>query len=78
MHVFLMWRGPIEDLPFGEIEGVNLSDPSLLTIMYGWTPLQMVDRYVRLGTFCLLVMLALYIWGLVSAYLELRRSPAPY
>ncbi|MGC2391625.1 MAG: hypothetical protein WA621_19695 [Candidatus Acidiferrum sp.] len=76
MHVFLMWRGPIEDLPFGEIEGVNLSDPSLLTEMYGWTALQMVDRYVRLGTFCLLALLALYIWGLVSAYLDLRRSPA--
>ncbi len=76
MHVFLMWRGPIEDLPFGEIEGVNLSDPSLLTEMYGWTALQMVDRYVRLGTLCLLALLALYIWGLVSAYLELRRSPA--
>ncbi len=76
MHVFLMWRGPIEDLPFGEIEGVNLSDPSLLTEMYGWTVLQMVDRYVRLGTACLAALLALYIWGLVSAYLELRRSPA--
>ena len=76
LHVFLMWTGPIEDLPFGEIEGVNLSDPSLLTIMYGWTAPQMVDRYVRLGTFCLLALLALYIWGLVSAYLELRRSPA--
>jgi hypothetical protein len=76
MHVFLLWRGPLEDLPFGEIEGVNLSDPSLLTEMYGWTVLQMVDRYVRLGTFCLLALLALYIWGLVSAYLELRRSTA--
>jgi hypothetical protein len=75
MHVFLMWRGPLEDLPFGEIEGVNLSDPSLLTEMYGWTVLQMVDRYVRLGTICLLALVALYIWGLVSAYLELRRSP---
>ena len=75
MHVFLMWRGPLEDLPFGEIEGVNLSDPSLLTEMYGWTVLQMVDRYVRLGTFCLLALLALYIWGLVSAYLEFRRNP---
>jgi hypothetical protein len=75
MHVFLMWRGPLEDLPFGEIEGVNLSDPSLLTEMYGWSVLQMVDRYVRLGTFCLLGLLALYIWGLVAAYLELRRSP---
>jgi hypothetical protein len=76
MHVFLMWRGPLEDLPFGEIEGVNLSDPSLLTEMYGWSVLQMVDRYVRLGTLCLMALLALYIWGLVSAYLELRRSPA--
>ena len=76
MHVFLMWRGPIEDLPFGEIEGVNLSDPSLLTEMYGWTALQLVDRYVRLGTYCLLALFALYVWGLVSAYLELRRSPA--
>jgi hypothetical protein len=76
MHVFLLWTGPLENLPFGEIEGVNLSDPSLLTEMYGWTALQMVDRYVRLGKFCLLALLALYIWGLASAYLELRRSPA--
>jgi len=76
MHVFLMWTGPLEDLPFGEIEGVNLSDPSLLTEMYGWTVFQMVDRYVRLGTVCLAVLLALYVWGLASAYLEIRRSPS--
>jgi hypothetical protein len=76
VHVFLMWRGPLEDLPFGEIEGVNLSDPSLLTEMYGWTVLQMVDRYVRLGTVCLVALLALYVWGLASAYLEMRRSPS--
>jgi hypothetical protein len=63
MHDFMMWRGTLEDLPFGEIEAVNLSDPSLLTEMYGWTVLQMVDRYVRLGTVCLLALLALYIWG---------------
>jgi hypothetical protein len=76
VHVFQMWRGPLEDLPFGEIEGVNLSDPSLLTEMYGWTVLQMVDRYVRLGTVCLAALLALYVWGLASAYLEMRRSPS--
>jgi hypothetical protein len=76
MHVFLMWRGPLEDLPFGEIEGVNLSDPSLLTEMYDWTVLQMVDRYLRLGTVCLAALLALYIWGLVSTYLEFRLSPS--
>jgi len=72
LHVFLMWKGPLEDLPFGEIEGVNLSDPSLLTEMYGWTVLQLVDRYVRLGTICLVVLLALYVLGLVSAYLKIQ------
>jgi len=76
MHVFLTWTGPYEDIPFGEIEGVNLSDPSLLTEMYGWPVTQLVDRYVRLGTACLVVLLGLYLWGLVSAYLEIRRSAA--
>jgi hypothetical protein len=63
-------------LPPAEIEGVNLSDPSLLTEMYGWMVLQMVDRYVRLGTFCRAALAALYVWGLVSAYLQLQRSPS--
>ncbi len=76
VHVFLMWSGPMENLPFGEIEGVNLSDPSLLTEMYGWTVLQLVDRYVRLAEICLAALVALYLWGLVSAYRQLRRIPA--
>ena len=77
MHVFLMWKGPLEDLPFGEIEGVNLSDPSLLTEMYGWTVLQMVDRYVRLGEACLVALLVLYVGGLISAYLAIQQSSSP-
>jgi hypothetical protein len=76
MLVFRLWTGPIEDLPFGEIEGVNLSDPSLLTDMYGWSVTQLIDRYVRLATVCLVALLALYIWGLVSAYLETRLPAA--
>ena len=72
MLVFRTWTGPMENIPFGEIEGVNLSDPSLLTQMYGWTVLQLVDRYVRLATICLVILLALYLWGLVSVYLESR------
>jgi hypothetical protein len=76
MHVFHTWSGPMEDLPFGEIEGVNLSDPSLLTEMYGWSVIQLVDRYVRLATVCLVSLAALYLWGLVSTYLE-TRLPAP-
>jgi hypothetical protein len=74
MHVYVSWSGPVENIPFGEIEGVNLSDPSLLTEMYGWSVLQLVDRYLRLATVCIVVLLALYVWGLVSAYLEARSS----
>jgi hypothetical protein len=77
MHVFVLWTGPFENIPFGEIEGVNLSDPSLLTQMYGWPVPQLIDRYVRLGEFCLLVLLGLYVWGLASAYLELPPRPSP-
>jgi hypothetical protein len=72
MHVFLLWTGPFENIPFGEIEGVNLSDPSLLTEMYGWSVLELVDRYVRLGRACLVALFVLYVWGLISAYLALR------
>ena len=74
MLVFHTWSGPMEDIPFGEIEGVNLSDPSLLTEMYGWSITQLVDRYGRLATICLVVLFALYLWGLVSTYLETRRA----
>jgi hypothetical protein len=74
MHVFRTWSGPMEDIPFGEIEGVNLSDPSLLTEMYGWSVIQLVDRYLRLATVCLVVLAALYICGLIPAYLEMRNS----
>ena len=74
MHVFRTWSGPIEDLPFGEIEGVNLSDPSLLTEMYGWSVPQLIDRYLRLATVCLMVLLALYFWGLFSAYQQVMKE----
>ena len=74
MHVFLLWTGPFENIPFGEIEGVNLSDPSLLTEMYGWSATQLVDRYVRLGRVCLVALLVLYVWGLLSGYLEIPPS----
>jgi hypothetical protein len=72
MHVFRTWAGPVEDMPFGEIEGVNMSDPSLLTEMYGWSVKQLVDRYLHLATTCLIFLCALYVWGLAAAYLETR------
>ena len=72
MHVYCLWSGPFENIPFGEIEGVNLSDPSLLTQMYGWNVAQMIDRYLLLAKVCFVVLFGLYVWGLVSAYLEVR------
>ena len=76
MYVFRSWSGPYEDIPFGEIEGVNLSDPSLLTEMYGWSVTQLVDRYIRLAMVCFVALLALYIWGLLSAYLQIPPNPS--
>lgn len=76
MHVYRLWSGPWENIPFGEIEGRNFSDPSLLTQMYGWTVIQLVDRYLRLAKACFIAMGAVYLWGLAAAYLAMRsRSP---
>lgn len=70
MHVYRMWSGPWGNIPFGEIEGVNLSDPSLLTQLYGWSVTQLVERYLLLAKFCFAAMAALYFWGLLSAYAD--------
>ena len=35
MHVYRLWSGPWDNIPFGEIEGQGPSDPTLLTEMYG-------------------------------------------
>jgi hypothetical protein len=74
MYVYHQWSGPYENIPFGEIEGVNLSDPSLLTEMYGWSVVQLVDRYLRLAMFCFAALSALYVWGLISAYMDVRSA----
>jgi len=76
MHVYRSWSGRWENIPFGEIEGGNLSDPSLLTGMYGWSVIQLVDRYLLLAKACFMAMCAMYLWGLVSAYVAMR-FPAP-
>jgi hypothetical protein len=75
MDVYLTWTGPLEDIPFGEMEGVNLSDPSLLMEMYGWSVLLLVDRYIRLARICLMALAVIYLWGLVSVYRQMQ-SPA--
>jgi hypothetical protein len=71
MYVFHSWSGPYENIPFGEIEGVGLSDPSMLTEMYGWSVIQLVDRYIFLATACLVALGAVYLWGLIAAFADM-------
>jgi hypothetical protein len=76
MHVYRSWSGSWGNIPFGEIEGRGPSDPTLLTEMYGWSVIQLVDRYLLLAKACFMAMGAMYLWGLASAYVA-TRLPAP-
>jgi hypothetical protein len=65
-------RTDFDRIPFGANEGMGLSDPSKLTEVYGWTPSQLVGRYVALGCVCLVVLAAVYWVGLRRARLHDR------
>lgn len=63
VDTFATWwsaRSDIDAIPFGEIEGVGLSDPSKLQEVFGWTTDQIVHRYVTLGVACLVALAAIY------------------
>jgi len=77
MYVYHLWSGPWENIPFGEIEGVNLSDPTRLTDEYGWSVIQLVDRYLLLARVCFAALLVTYVWGLVSTFLDVRSETPP-
>ncbi|MDX2088670.1 MAG: hypothetical protein SFX73_12515 [Kofleriaceae bacterium] len=67
---FATWwsaRSNLAAIPFGEIEGVGLSDPSKLVEDHGWTEAQIVDRYVKVGTACTLVLVVVWLWATWSA-----------
>jgi hypothetical protein len=72
MHVYRVWSGPWGNIPFGQIEGRGPSDPTLLTEMYGWSVIQLVDRYIELARACFGAMGLMYGWGLLSAYAATR------
>jgi hypothetical protein len=59
-------------IPFGEIEGVGLSDPSKLQDVYGWTTDQLVHRYVVAG-YVSLAALAVT-WGFAVHHARARRA----
>jgi hypothetical protein len=66
VDTFATWwaaRSDTDVIPFGEIEGVGLSDPSKLQEVYGWSTHQIVHRYVVLGVACLVALAAVYAWN---------------
>jgi hypothetical protein len=77
---FATWwqaRRDVDAIPFGEIEGVGLSDPSKLTDVYGWTTHAMVKRYLTLGLACLAMLTMVWLAGVQRARRaldEARRS----
>ncbi|CAN5865044.1 hypothetical protein BH11MYX3_BH11MYX3_02420 [soil metagenome] len=54
-------RGDHDLIPFGEIEGVGLSDPSKLSET-GWSPVQIISRYTMLAGICLAVIVGVWAW----------------
>ena len=73
MDAFAVWSHGLESIPFGENEN-GLSDPSVLTELYGWSVKQLVDRYYHLAIFCLMALAVVYAFGLATALREWRRS----
>ena len=66
MDVYAVWSGPIDRIPFGENEN-GLSDASVLTETYGWSPHTLINRYRQLAHACLALLIVVYVAGLRSS-----------
>jgi hypothetical protein len=63
MDAFSQWwaaRTDFARIPFGDIDGVGLSDASKLVDVYGWDELELIRRYTWLGLACLAALAVLY------------------
>jgi hypothetical protein len=70
VDMFATWWAARSDfgvVPFGEQEGVGLSDATKLVDDYGWSTEAMIQRYVALGLACLLALALVYAWGVWRA-----------
>ena len=65
-------RSDPDVIPFGEIEGVGLSDPSKLDEVYGWSTPQLVHRHLSVGVACFVVLAAAWLY---FTYIERARGP---
>jgi len=71
VDMYSVWAAARHDygrIPFGEQEGVGLSDAARLVDWYGWTADQLVHRYFVLGLACLAALAAVYAWGVWRAW----------
>jgi hypothetical protein len=65
MDAFVVWFGGIGTVPFGENEN-GMSDPSVLTELYGWSIKLLMDRYHQLAVMCLMLLAVRYIVGIAA------------
>jgi hypothetical protein len=70
------WRARTNEdvIPFGDIEGVGLSDPSKLQDTFGWTTRALVDRYVMVGAICGAVITVVWLYSTWQMYRRARPS----
>ncbi len=74
--MFATWwraRSDYGAVPFGEMEGVGLSDATKLVDDFGWTTQAMIQRYVATGIACLVLLGLIYVWGVLGARAAARR-----
>ncbi|MBU8895077.1 hypothetical protein KRR26_05650 [Corallococcus sp. M34] len=64
LHTWWGARKDVDRIPFGDIEGVGLSDPSKLVDQHGWSVGTLIDRHVGVATACLVLLGALYLYRL--------------
>ena len=69
--MFATWwaaRNDIGKIPYGEIEGVGLSDSAKLVELHGWSVQMLVRRFLTVGFACLAALAAVYAWGVWAAW----------
>jgi hypothetical protein len=77
MDAFTTWQAAARDhdaIPFGEIEGVGASDPSVLVDQHGWTIARLIRRHQLVGWLCLAGLAARYAWALWRSRRPMLRS----
>lgn len=73
--MFATWWKALSDtgaIPYGEIEGVGLSDSARLVEDWGWNIRDMVRRFVTVGLACLAALALVYAWGVREAWRKAR------